>query len=405
VQYKRQLPFDLRNLVRYLKGAFTKKNHNTPNNQLKPFWRKIFMSASTEPKPFAEKMVDILNYGSLNLAMGLGYRAGLFEVMDAKGRPCTLDEICAATGLNRRYVHEWLGIMVCGGVVELTMDVEGQPCFNLPKEHGDVLTKRAGNNNLGVYTQEIPLLTACAMESVLQGFYNGNGVPYENYPDFHDFMGELGDAKHRQVLIDIFLPTVNDGLLVQDLRRGIDVCDLGCAQGLVTILMAEAFPASQFTGIDISSDALETAKACAREKGLDNTRFELRDAAELAAPSDLTGKFDYITAFDAIHDQTHPMEALKGVFEILKDKGAFSMIDIAAETGIEGNKDHPMGSFLYTVSLMHCMPVGLMENGAGLGMMWGRQKAEQMLRMAGFSNVTVNEMPNDSFNLHFYCKK
>jgi len=359
----------------------------------------------TDNKPFSEKMVDILNYGSLNLAMGIGYRMGLFDVMDAAGRPCTIDEICRDATLSPRYVKEWLGVMVCGGIVDLIRDDDGEPRFLLPKDHGDLLTRRAGNNNLGVYTQEIPLLTDCAMAHVHQGFLTGRGVSYENYPDFHDFMAELGDAKHRQVLVDVFLPSVDEGRLVEALRQGINVCDLGCAQGVATILMAEAFPNSRFTGLDISADALETARAEAGRKNLTNICFLERDAAQLRHPGDLSEAFDYITAFDAIHDQTRPMEALQGIHEMLKDDGTFSMIDIAAETDIDGNRNHPMGAFLYTVSLMHCMPVGLVDNGAGLGMMWGRQLAEEMLLKAGFSAVSVMEIPNDPFNLHFFCHK
>lgn len=360
---------------------------------------------STNEKPFSEKMVDILNYGSLNLAMGIGYRAGLFDVMDAAARPLSLDELCRAAHANARYVKEWLGVMVCGGIVDLVTDETDEARFLLPKAHGDLLCRRAGNNNLGVYAQEIPLLTQCAMVMVADGFKSGEGVPYENYPAFHDFMGELADAKHRQVLVDVFLPSVDDGRLVEALKRGIEVCDLGCAQGLVPILMAEAFPNSHFTGIDISAEALETARDEASRKGLANIRFETRDAAALRHPGDLSKTFDYVTAFDAIHDQTRPLEALKGIHEILKDDGAFSMIDIAAETDIADNRNHPMGAFLYTVSLMHCMPVGLVDGGAGLGMMWGRQLAEKMLSEAGFGRVSVVEIPNDPFNLHFYCRK
>jgi ubiquinone/menaquinone biosynthesis C-methylase UbiE len=356
-------------------------------------------------RPFADKMVDILNYGALNLAVGLGYRTGLFDILDDAGRPCTADEIGSAANLSRRYVLEWLGVMVCGGIVELVRENDGQPQFFLPKAHGDVLARRAGSGNLGVYAQEIPLLTACAMEHVCKGFLTGDGIPYACYPDFHDFMGQLGDAKHRQVLVDTFLPSVEDGRLVQSLNRGIEVCDLGCAQGVATILMARAFPASRFTGVDISAEALETARTAIRDEGLTNICFEQGDAAELRHPNGLSGRFDYITAFDAIHDQTRPLEALQGIYEILKPGGAFSMIDIAAETDIEGNRNHPMGPFLYTVSLMHCMPVGLVDGGAGLGMMWGRQQAEKMLKKAGFSRVAVTEIPNDPFNLHFFCKK
>ena len=356
-------------------------------------------------KTFADKMVDILNYGSLNLAMGLGYRAGLFDLMDDLARPCTVAEICAPANLSPRYVKEWLGVMVCGDIVELVADDDGEPRFFLPKAHGDLLTRRAGSGNLGVYTQEIPLLTTSVMEQVFDRFFSGDGIAYEQYPDFHDFMAQLGDAKHRQVLVDVFLPSVDDGRLVQALHKGIDVCDLGCAQGVATILMARAFPASRFTGIDISGEALAAARADAARQGLKNIRFELRDAAALRRSNDLSESFDYITAFDAIHDQTRPLEALQAVVELLKADGAFSMIDIAAETDIQGNRNHPMGPFLYTVSLMHCMPVGLVDGGAGLGMMWGRQRAEEMLAEAGFGQVTVAEIPDDPFNLHFFCRK
>jgi len=358
-----------------------------------------------EVKSFQEKMITILNYGSLNLAIGLGYRVGLFDVMDAENRPRTAAEIATAANLAPRYVREWLGVMVCGDIVELIPGDDGQPRFLLPEAHGDLLARRSGNDNLGVYTQEIPLLTASAMEPIVQGFFSGEGVSYGHYPKFHDFMAQLGDAKHHQVLVDVFLPSVDDGRLVRELQRGIDVCDLGCAQGVATIIMAQAFPASRFTGIDISAEALDAARSDAREQGLENIHFERRDAAELRRPNDLSGRFDYITAFDAIHDQTRPLEALQGVVALLKDDGAFSMIDIAAESEIEGNRDHPMGAFLYTVSLMHCMPVGLLDGGAGLGMMWGRQLAERMLRQAGFSRVAVAPIPNDLFNLHFFCRK
>jgi hypothetical protein len=81
------------------------------------------------------------------------------------------------------------------------------------------------------------------------------------------------------------------------------------------------------------------------------------------------------------------------------------MVDIAASSSLLENKTHPMGPFLYTVSLMHCMPVGLVEGGRGLGMMWGHQKAVEMLEDAGFTQVEVLEIPTDSFNSHFFCRR
>lgn len=90
---------------------------------------------------------------------------------------------------------------------------------------------------------------------------------------------------------------------------------------------------------------------------------------------------------------------------MLVPDGMFSMVDIAAHTSHYDNRHHPLGPFLYTVSLMHCLPVGLIDDGAGLGMMRGKEQAVVMLHQAGFSQVKVEEMPEDSFNLHFCCRK
>jgi SAM-dependent methyltransferase len=295
--------------------------------------------------------------------------------------------------------------MVSGGIVLISRDDDGDDLFHLPKEHGDVLTRRAGSNNLGVYTQEIPLLTQCAMEGVVNGFSTGKGIAYDHYPRFQQFMTELANAKHREVLVDFFLPSVDDGKLIDHLSQGIHVCDLGCGEGVAAILMAEAFPESKFTGIDISEDVLDTGRANAGAKGLRNIQFINQDAATLKDSTVMQDAFDYITAFDAIHDQSRPLEALKSIHAMLKPGGLFSMVDIAAKSSIQGNMDHPMGPFLYTVSLMHCMPVGLVDNGEGLGMMWGEETAVDMLSRAGFARVEVLEIPQDSFNLHYLCTK
>ena len=361
--------------------------------------------SAEKQRAFARKMTDVLNYGALNLAMALGYRTGLFDVLDGLETPQPVSVVAAEAGLNPRYVKEWLGVMVSGGVVELTRDRAGEDLFDLPREHGDLIARRAGNANLGVYTQEIPLLTVCAMEAVLRGFYTGKGVSYDNYPEFQSFMGQLADAKHRQVLVDKFIPEIDGGQLVAKLNTGIRVCDLGCAEGVAVMLMAAAFPRSRFVGMDISEEALARAAAEARRKGLANVTFQNLDAAVITDHPALAGTFDYVTAFDAIHDQTRPAAALKGVRFMLKPGGMFSMVDIAAGSRLADNKDLPMGAFLYTVSLMHCMPVGLVDGGAGLGMMWGREKAVDMLTAAGFKTVQVVDMTDDPFNLHFWCRK
>jgi SAM-dependent methyltransferase len=352
-------------------------------------------------KPFAEKMTEILNSSALNLALAIGYRTGLLDILDGFDTPCSLQAIADKARLDSRYIKEWLGVMVSGEIVEISLPEGGEYHYFLPKAHADLITRRAGNSNLGVYTQEIPLLTTCAMEAVIEAFGSGEGVSYDHYPRFQAFMSQLADAKHREVLVDTFLPTVDDGRLVKNLRSGIRVCDLGCAEGVALTLMAGAFPRSRFVGMDIDRDAIEVAKRESARQGLGNLEFIALDAATLKDDSELENSFDYVCAFDAIHDQTRPLRALQGIHHVLAPGGMFSMVDIAARTNLADNLDHPMGSFLYTVSLMHCMPVGLVDGGTGLGMMWGREKALEMLEQAGFENIQVLEIPEDPFNLHY----
>ena len=362
------------------------------------------MTQKSKRDAFSQKMIDILNYGALNLAIGIGYRVRLFDVMAELNTPLTVNLIAEKAGLNERYIREWLGIMCTGGIIEIQTEPDGAPWYFLPPEHAAFLVRASEETNLGVYTQEIPLLTDAAMEPVINGFLTGQGVSYDHYPEFQSFMSELSHAKHQQVLVDHFLPSVEDGELVEKLHSGIRVCDIGCGEGVALELMAQAFPRSRFVGIDIDEQALEQARQTAHSNKTGNITFEFQDAAELEKKPEAANRFDYITAFDAIHDQTRPSAVLRGVRHILKQGGQFSMIDIDSHTEHYNNMSHPMGPFLYTVSLMHCMAVGLDNNGAGLGMMWGREQAVAMLEQAGFDRVDVLEMSHDPFNLHYFCQ-
>ncbi len=351
---------------------------------------------------FEHHLITILNHGALNLAMGLGYKLRLFDVMEEINRPSSVSELAQKAGVSHRYLKEWLGIMTTGKIIELSSDDRDEDLYFLPPSHGALLTRKAGSSNLGVYAQEIPLLTASALEEVVRGFSTGQGVPFSAYPEFQAFMGELADAKHEKTLIRDFLPAVDKGRIVADLKKGIRVCDLGCGHGVALRLMAKAFPESRFTGIDNHEKAIGAARDGG--KGLPNLEYLLADAAGVKGDLEFHNRFDYVTAFDAVHDQSHPLRALEGVRHMLVPGGLFSMVDIKAGSRHRDNLDHPMGPFLYTISLMHCMPVGLNDHGRGLGMMWGRQKALELLNRAGFGRVEVLDIPNDGFNLHFLCR-
>ncbi len=360
--------------------------------------------AMEKQERFEQRMIEILNGGALTLALALGYKHRIFDVMEGLDAPATPGKIAESAGLSVRYVQEWLGIMATGRIVEILTTKPGEALYHLPREHAALLTRSAGNANLGVYAQEIPLLTSCAMEAVSSGFVTGDGVPFSRYPDFQAFMGEISDARHRQILVDQFIPCVDDGRLLERLKKGIRVCDLGCGEGVAMNLMAGAFPNSRFLGIDNHEAAIGKARDDAEKTGLVNAEYCVTDAATLKDDPRFDNRFDYVMAFDAIHDQTRPHEALRSVVSMLAKGGIFSMIDIYAATDHADNMDHPLAPFMYTVSLMHCMPVGLNNKGAGLGMMWGRGKAVAMLEEAGFDRVEVLSMDHDPYHLHFLCR-
>jgi len=185
------------------------------------------------------------------------------------------------------------------------------------------------------------------------------------------------------------------------LRRGAGLADIGCGAGHAINLLAREFPASNFTGYDISDEALAIGEAEARAWGPSNTRFVRQDVATLAAESE----FDFITAFDAIHDQVQPRAVLRAVHQALRPGGVFLMADIAASSNLEENLDHPSGPFGYTISYLHCMAVSLAAGGEGLGTMWGEQTACELLGEAGFRDVEVRQAEGDTFNNYYVARK
>ena len=109
---------------------------------------------------------------------------------------------------------------------------------------------------------------------------------------------------------------------------------------------------------------------------LTNARFVSRDAADLGE----TAAFDFITSFDAVHDQARPDLMLAGIARALRPGGTYLCVDFRASSTLADNFGHPLGPFFYAISCMHCMTVSLADGGMGLGTMWGEQKARDAAR-------------------------
>ncbi len=166
-------------------------------------------------------------------------------------------------------------------------------------------------------------------------------------------------------------------------------------------MLARAFTRSRFVGYDFSDEGLRLGAAEAQARGLQNVRFEVRDVANLGEQD----AFDFITAFDAIHDQAKPRSVLKGIHDALRPGGVFLMMDEGASSRLEENIDSPLTPLLYTFSTFHCMTVSLAYGGEGLGTCWGRQKALELLAEAGFTDVDVQTIEGDIEHYYYIARK
>lgn len=345
---------------------------------------------------FGERFVQMLNHGAVMMMISVGFRTGLFEAM-RDSAVLTSDELAERAGLNERYVREWLGAMATGGIVNC--DETGRN-FHLPPEHAVQLTHMEGGENLAFLSQYVSMI-GFIEDRLIECFHNGGGVPYSAFPRFHEIMEMDSTQSIVDPLFEHVLPIV-PGLPIQ-LANGIKVLDIGCGRGRALLKMAERYPQSEFTGYDLSDEAIAYANRKATDKGLRNVRFIQRDLTDFHLTAD-EDSFDFVTAFDAIHDQARPDQVLHGIRRTLKPGGIFLMQDIGASSNVAENRDHLLGPLLYGISCAHCMTVSLAQGGLGLGAMWGEQLTREYLSNAGFSDIEKHELEHDFQNYYYVVR-
>ena len=393
---------------------------------------------------FAEKLLTTLNNGALCLMISIGHRSGLLDAMDGLQPSPPLEIAKAANKLNpslgdTAFLYESIatGIMrslndfvademseqamalinrdesrhiaveASGDLlvtdVSLAAVVRVDPVtglYHLPPSHAAVLTRKNPADNMAVFAQYIPGL-ANVEDDILECFKNGGGVGYEKFPRFHAVMEEDSGQSVVSSLESHILPLVPG--IVEQLKSGIRVLDLGCGRGRALTMLAARFPKSEFLGYDLSEDAIGYAQHNAASAGLTNVKFEARDLSDFDNTA-IPEHFDLATTFDAVHDQAFPLRLVKGIRRTLKPDGVYLMQDIHGSSDVRNNLSHPLGTLLYTVSCLHCMTVSLAQGGEGLGAMWGREQAEALLAQAGFQNVKVHRLDHDVQNDYYVAR-
>lgn len=340
----------------------------------------------------AQRVADALDGGAIALMLSIGHRTGLFDVL-AELPPATSETIASRAGLAERYVRAWLGAMVTGRIVD---HHAGSGTYCLPPEHAACLTRAARPFNLAVACQWIPLLGSVEDE-VVECFERGGGVPSTSYERLPAILAEQSEQALVCVLVELILPVVPG--LDADLARGIDVLDVECGSGRALGRMASHFPESRFVGYDRSEEAIAAARLHARDLGLENIRFEVREAAEL----DDRERFDLVTAFDVIHEAIRPAQVLSRIARALRPSGTFLLKALAGTSPVDCDPELPNAPFLHAASCMHALAVSLAQGGAGP--VWCGESAIRMLREAGFTEVDRRRLPHDALSQYFVARR
>jgi SAM-dependent methyltransferase len=311
------------------------------------------------------------------LMLHLGDRLGLYKAMAGAG-PITSAALAQRSGTAERYVLEWLGNQAAGGYV--VYDPAGDT-YELPPEQAMV-----------VANEDSPVFLAGAFETIascyadhdafINAFRTGAGVGWADH-DHRLFSGVVrlfrpGYAAH---LVEEWLPAL-DGV-VEKLRSGASVADVGCGLGASTIIMAQAFERSTFAGFDIHDLSIEAARKAAGEAGVNQrTKFDVASAKDFPGLG-----YDLVCLFDTLHDMGDPVGAARRIRQALASDGTLLLVEPYAGDSVEENLN-PVGRAYYGLSTVICTPGSLaQEVGLGLGAQAGERKLTDVLREAGFSRV------------------
>ncbi|XP_071794724.1 S-adenosylmethionine-dependent methyltransferase Rv2258c-like isoform X1 [Asterias amurensis] len=349
-------------------------------------------------KDFAARLSHQINGGMACLGIAMGMETGLFDVMMSIGENRkTSQEIADLANMKERYVREWLGCMAVADIVNFDPE---QDTYWIPAHRVGTLTQS------GLLSVAIPCLSSGFFD-VAECFKKDGpaGVSMDKYPNFDQVLDKLHDPFFRDQFLQEFIPSMPH--LNQQLIKGITVLEVGCCEGGSCRMLATQFPNSYVYGIDICPNFIEQAREKTTREGLSNVQFASEDVS--CMPAEWTWKFDYVFVYFVLHDVSYPYKALREIHRVLKPGGTLSVVDTVTHTKLEDNlKDADRAYVLtqYTMSLMNCLPVSLYPgDGTGLGAMWGREKAQEMLKQEDFEVVSVSSTRSHLNGLHYLCKK
>ncbi|MGI9310660.1 MAG: aminotransferase class I/II-fold pyridoxal phosphate-dependent enzyme [bacterium] len=296
------------------------------------------------------------------------------------GNAFTCEDLAEQSGLHSRYVKEWLGVMVCGGVVHYD---ERNSVYCLQ----DWLIRDLKGSTPSEFFKQTMMINhyASLEEPLISAMRKGTGIPYETYGEkFYEIITDIWKPIYESHLINGFLSQDKDA--TEKMKCGCNVLEIGCGKGNALRTLSVEFPKSRFCGVDISRKSIEHANNNIGDVG--NIEFNVDDAHELDYR-----QYDIVVAFDTIHDLGDPKSVLRKISHSLPRDGVFLMLEFNMSSHLENNINNPFSVIYYAFSLMHCIPVSFANGGVGLGATWGREETERMLFDVGFSTVNRFDTP------------
>lgn len=322
---------------------------------------------------FLGKAVGDLGAAVSAVLVSIGDELGFYKAL--AGGSLTASELAAKTGTSERYVHEWLANQAASGYVEYDA-ASGR--FALTPEQALCLADPDGPADLpGAYAIVRDLFHV--RDRALENFRSGRGMEWgEHHPCLFHGTERFFRATYNTNLLGSWLPAL-DGV-VDKLKAGARVADVGCGHGASTLLMAQAFPSSSFVGVDYHPASIDTARQRAQAAGASNVRFEAADATSYGG-----GPYDLIAFFDCVHDMADPAGAARHARESLRADGHAMVVEPFANDRLEQNLN-PVGRVYYGASTLVCVPVSLAKRGPALGAQAGEGRLRDVfVTQGGFS--------------------
>ena len=320
------------------------------------------MTANTIDETKAEQFVNqaVGELGAtLNAALVvLGDRLGLYKALAGAG-PLTPRELAERTDTHERYVREWLNAQAAGGY--LTYD-DGR--YELPAEHALALTDEDSPLFL---PRAFQLMTAAVRDEprIAEAFRSGVGISRSRHDDLFGYRSHVARS---------WIPAL-DGVEAK-LDAGVRVADVSCGDGTSTMVMADAFPLSDFRGFDTDERAVEQA----REMAAYRARFEVASAGDFPGSG-----YELVTTFDCLHDLGDPVGAARHIRQALAPDGTWLIVEPFAGDRVEDNLN-PVGRVYYAVSTLMCTPASMAQDvGLALGAQAGQSRLHDVVTAAGFT--------------------